>query len=200
MLARARGETAIGKPAAGAAKAPAGRALLINLAGFQLGWFACVLGAAHGLPWLGPLVALPVLYRHLRAAAAPAAEARLLLAAALVGLAIDSALLATGRLAFTEGVLLPPLAPYWMVTLWLLFASTFNVSLRRLRERPLFAAGLGAAGGPLAYLAGEGLGAARILEPAWATHLAVAVAYAVATPALLTLARRLDGFARGAVR
>lgn len=200
MLARARGETAIGTPAAPAAEAPAGRALLINLAGFQFGWFACVLGAAHGMPWLGPLVALPVLVRHLRAAAAPGAEAALLLVAALVGLAIDSALVATGRLAFTEGVLLPGFAPYWMVTLWLLFASTFNVSLRWLRERPLFAAGLGAVGGPLAYLAGRGLGAATILEPAWATHLAVAVAYAVATPALLALARRFDGFARGAVR
>ncbi len=200
MLARAGGETAMVKPAASAADAPSGRAVLVNLAGFQLGWFACVLGAAHGMPWLGPLFALPVLLHHLRAAAAPGAEALLLLVAAFVGLAIDSGLVATGRLAFAEGVLLPGLAPYWMATLWLLFASTFNVSLRWLRQRPLLAAVLGAVGGPLAYWAGDGLGAAKILEPAAATHLAVAVAYAVATPALLAVARRLDGFAPGKVR
>jgi hypothetical protein len=29
--------------------------LLVNFVAFQLGWFACVLGAAQGLPWLGPV-------------------------------------------------------------------------------------------------------------------------------------------------
>ena len=38
---------------------------LINFAAFQAGWFACVAGAAHGLPWLGPLLVLPVAGWHL---------------------------------------------------------------------------------------------------------------------------------------
>lgn len=173
---------------------PGTAALIVNLAGFQIGWLACVLGAAQGLPWLGPLVALPVLARHLRAAARPAAELALLALAGLAGLVLDSALVLAGRLRFAEGVLLPGLAPYWMVVLWMLFATTFNLGLRWLRARPALAAALGAVGGPLAYLAGARLGAAQALEPAWLTHLAVGLVYAIATPALLLAARRLDGF------
>lgn len=169
--------------------------LVANVVAFQLGWLACVLGAAAGRPWLGPLVALPVLAFHLRSAARPTVELALLAAAGLTGLVLDSLLVLAGRLAFTQGVLAPGLAPYWMVALWLLFATTFNVSLRWLRIRPAIAALLGAVGGPLAYLAGARVGAAEVLEPAWATHLAVALAYALATPLLLALARRLDGFA-----
>lgn len=178
---------------------PSRPALLVaNIVAFQAGWLACVLGAAGGRPWLGPLVALPVLAFHLRSAARPGVELALLAAAGLTGLALDSLLVLAGRLAFEEGVLVPGLAPYWMVALWLLFATTFNVSLRWLRTRPALAALLGAVGGPLAYLAGARLGAAEVLEPALATHLAVALAYALATPLLLALARRLDGFAPAA--
>lgn len=173
-------------------------ALLVNLLAFQLGWFACVLGAAWGRPWLGPLVALPVLLWHLHNAGRPGREALLLATAGLLGLVLDSALVLAGRLSFTQGILIAGLAPYWMVTLWALFASTFNVSLRWLRDRLPLAALFGAVGGPLAYLAGARLGAAHIMEPAWLGHLAVAAVYALATPALLVLARRLDGFAPAA--
>lgn len=177
---------------------PSTAAVLVNFAGFQLGWFACVLGTAHGVPWLGPLVAVPVLAWHLRSADRPGPAALLLAAAAVSGFVLDSLLVQAGRLSFARGVLLEGTAPYWMVTLWVLFATTFNVSLRWLRGRLALAALLGAVGGPLAYLAGARLGAAEVLEPAWVTHLAVAAVYALATPALLVLARRLDGFAPAA--
>lgn len=183
-----------------AARPARGAALLVNVAGFQVGWFACVLGAASGRPWLGPLVALPLVLWHLRGAARPLAEARLLAAAGLLGLVLDSALVLAGRLSFTRGVLVAGLAPYWMVTLWVLFATTFNVSLRWLRGHLPLATLFGAVGGPLAYLAGGRLGAAEILEPAWLTYLAVAAVYALATPLLLLLARRLDGFVPAATR
>ena len=34
---------------------------IINLTLFQIAWFAAVLGAANDVPWLGPLVMVPVL-------------------------------------------------------------------------------------------------------------------------------------------
>ena len=40
--------------------------LFINFLAFQLGWFASVLGAAHGLPWAGPVVVAMVVMLHLR--------------------------------------------------------------------------------------------------------------------------------------
>jgi len=169
--------------------------VILNILGFQIGWFACVLGAASGRPWLGPLVAAPVLAWHLARAARPEREAGLLLLAGLVGLVLDSILVQAGRLRFAEGTVVPGLAPYWMLTLWLLFASTFNLSLRWLRDRLGLAALFGAVGGPLAYAAGARLGAAEALEPLALTLAAVSLSYALATPLLLFAARQLDGFA-----
>jgi hypothetical protein len=79
---------------------------------------------------------------------------------------------------------------YWLVILWALFATTLNSSLRALQSRPWIAAALGAAGGPLAYYAGARLGALQFLEPA-AMLAALALGWALATPLLLSLARRL---------
>ena len=79
---------------------------------------------------------------------------------------------------------------YWLVILWALFATTLNSSLRVLQSRPWIAAALGAAGGPLAYYAGASLGALQFLEPA-AMLAALALGWALATPLLLSLARRL---------
>ncbi len=171
--------------------------VIVNVVGFQLGWFACVLGAASGTPWLGPLVALPVLGWHLASARRRGPVLGLLLLAGLVGLGLDSLLIRAGLLTFREGIWAEGAAPYWMVVLWMLFASTLNVGLRRLHGRLLLAAVLGAIGGPLAYRAGVALGAAEATEPRWLTDLAVALAYALATPLLVGLARRLDGFAAG---
>ncbi len=192
MLARAPSDL----PTSGRA-GPSTTAVLLNLLGFQLGWFACVLGAAHGVPWLGPLVAVPVLAGHLAVATRPGRAALLLGAAALAGLGLDSLLIRAERIVFAQGILLDGFAPYWMVCLWALFASTFNVSLRWLRAKPVLAAAFGALGGPLAYWAGARLGAATLLEPAWAGFLLVGLVYAVATPVLLLLARELDGFTTG---
>jgi hypothetical protein len=189
MLARAPSDL----PTAGRAT-PSTTAILVNVAGFQLGWFACVLGAAHWMPWLGPLVAVPILAWHLASAARPGRAALLLAAAALAGFGLDTLLIRAERIAFAQGMLVEGFAPYWMVCLWALFASTFNVSLRWLRTKPVLAALFGALGGPLAYWAGARLGAATLLEPAWAGLLLVGLVYAVATPVLGLLARELDGF------
>ena len=44
---------------------------VINVVAFQGGWLACVLGAANGMPWIGPAVCLPILALHLAWAARP---------------------------------------------------------------------------------------------------------------------------------
>jgi len=69
---------------------------IFNFAGFQLGWFACVLGAANGMPWLGPVLAVPILGWHLSQASAPAIELKLILTTAVVGSLFDQSLLSLG--------------------------------------------------------------------------------------------------------
>jgi hypothetical protein len=167
--------------------------ILLNAIIFQAGWFATVLGAANGFPWLGPVAALTVAGIHLWLSRRPADEARLLLVAMAVGLTADSLLLATGWIDYPNGQWAPGFAPYWIVTLWALFASTLNVSLRWLHGRDGLAVLFGAVGGPLSYVAGAKLGAMTFVETVPAL-IALAVGWGVAMPALTRLAARLDGF------
>ena len=156
--------------------------MIANFVLFQAGWFACVLGAAHGYALEGALAAALIVLGHVVHAAQPAREALLALVAAAVGLAFESLLVAAG-LVRVEHL-------YWLVALWALFATTLNSSLRALQTRPWLAALFGALGGPLAYYAGARFGALEFLQPA-AMLAALAVGWALATPSLAFLARRL---------
>jgi hypothetical protein len=169
--------------------------VVLNVSLFQAGWFACVLGAAYGLPWAGALVALGVVGWHLARARKPKRELALVLAAATVGAVFETALVQAGWVRFDTGVLMQGTAPYWMVALWAVFATTLNVSLRALRDRPALAVVLGAAGGPAAYYAGAQFGAMEFAAVG-AGLAAIGVGWAVLTPALLRAARRLDGYAQ----
>jgi hypothetical protein len=135
-----------------------------NFVTYQLAWFAVILGAARGFAWLGAAMALVVTGVHLWLRREPL-EFRLVGIALILGLVIDTTLAATGLVRFaSDGNL--PIAPYWMLALWVAFATTLNHSLRWLMHRPLAAALAGAVFGPLAYLAGEKLGALSLPSPA----------------------------------
>ncbi len=167
--------------------------MLANFVAFQLGWFACVLGGAWQYPIAGAGIAVLILAWHLTTARDRPAELKLILSAGAIGWAWDTALLQTGWVSFAAGSLLPGTAPIWMVTLWMLFASTFNVSMSWIKSRLLLAMLLGAVGGPVAYLGGAGLGAMDFHEQQPAL-IAPAIGWAIATPLLAILANRLNGF------
>ena len=57
----------------------------VNFAISQGAWFACVLGAAGGRPWLGPLVVLAWAALHVALCPDPRREAQLLLAVGVLG-------------------------------------------------------------------------------------------------------------------
>jgi len=166
--------------------------ILINAVAFQLGWLACVLGGANQLPWLGTLVAVLIVGWHLSRANRPGRELGLLAAVGALGAAWDSLLVAAGWLSYPSGTLFANTAPYWIVAMWVLFASTLNVSLRWLRGRWTLAALLGGSGGPLAYFAGAGLAGVTVNEP-WFAYTALAFGWAAFMPLLIALAMRLDG-------
>ena len=164
--------------------------LLATVVAFQGAWFACVLGAANGWPWAGAAVAAGVAALGIALSTRPASDALLVAVAVLVGLAWDSAMLQLGWIAYAEPGPLPMLAPAWILALWALFAVTLRDPLRALHGRPWLAALLGAVGGPLSYAAAERLGACRFVDPA--APVALALGWAVITPLLLALARRVD--------
>jgi len=171
--------------------APPFRVMALNFVAFQVGWFACVLGAGRGLAWLGPLVVALVLGATWWYAPRRRELLLLLAVAGAVGLCWDSALAAAGLIGYAPGALTPPLAPLWILALWLLFASTFALSMRWLRSRVLLAAAFAAVAAPLSYLAGERLGALQLLRPQ-AALIAQGLGWALLLPGLLLLSRRLD--------
>lgn len=166
--------------------------LIINFIVFQVGWFSCVLGAANGYPLLGPLAVFGAASLHLATAYKPHKELILILIAAAIGAVFDTLLLQTGWLTYANGMFWSGTAPYWIVSMWLLFATTLNVSLRWLRRSYLSAALLGLIGGPLSYYGGAKLGGLMFINmPAALT--ALAIGWAVITPILIWLSKRLDG-------
>jgi len=166
--------------------------LVINLAAFQLGWFSCVIGAANGYPLLGLIVVVGVVAVHLGLATQPRRELALIALAGMLGAVFDSTLVRTGWLMYADGMIWDGTAPYWIVAMWLSFATTLNVSLRWLRGRAWAALLFGAVGGPISYLAGARLGALEFVRPGEALS-ALAVGWALVTPCLVLLSRRLDG-------
>jgi Protein of unknown function (DUF2878) len=169
--------------------------IAVNFVLFQIGWFACVLGAAHDRPWIGVLSVALIAAWHLARARFPAREAILLTLAAACGVVFDSTLSQLGIAHFTSGVVVAGLAPLWMIALWILFATTLNVSLRWLHSRLAMAAALGFVGGALAYYSGVRLGAMTLTPPGTALAI-VALGWSLLTPLLLAAARRYDGFAK----
>jgi len=165
---------------------------LVNFAAFQLGWFSCVLGAAHGRPWAGPLVVAIVVAIHLLLVRRPGPELRLIFSAMAIGLLADSLLLASGWVVYPNGEWIPGLAPYWIVAMWALFASTLNVSMRWLRNGLHISMIMGAIGGPLSYLAGAKLGAIQLTETVPALS-ALAAIWALVLPLLVLISSRFDG-------
>ena len=168
-------------------------AVALNFAAFQLGWFACVLGAAYGAAWAGTAAAMAIVAWHIARAERPRAEILLALISAAIGAVWDSALALVGWISYPGGALLEGTAPHWIVALWMLFATTLNLSLAWLKRSVALAAAFGAVGGPLAYWAGERLGALTLAEPT-AALVALSAGWAVLTPLLLQLAVRFDGF------
>jgi len=167
--------------------------MLLNYGFFQVGWFACVWGAASGRPWLGPLVVLVAVAVHLAVAVNPRRELLLLGICALIGLVFDTVLLQTGWVSYPNGIWLTGFAPYWMIALWVLFGTTLNLSMKWLRGRIWLAFLFGLIGGPASYLAGQALGGMTLIESVPAL-IALAVGWGLVMPILFWLAERMDGF------
>lgn len=165
---------------------------LINVAAFKLGWLSSVFGGAQQLPWLGPAVVLMAVSLHLFFARKPATELTLIFICGLMGAVFDSVLVAAGWVTYPSGLVSEVLAPYWIVGMWMLFATTLNVSLKWLRQQPLLAAAIGLVAGPLSYLGGHKLGGMEFLNQTVALT-ALAVGWAMMMPVLMHVAQRFDG-------
>ena len=158
----------------------------MNFLLYQAGWFACVLGAAWGFPWFGASIAICLIATHVWLSTNPATQLKLILVSAGVGLLVDSVQLWAGVFRFSAGVLVPWLPPLWMTVLWMQFATTFHYSMKWLGGRYAWSALFGLVGAPLAFFAGERLGAIEFLAPRLPHYAILATLWCCAIPLLFT--------------
>lgn len=164
----------------------------LNLLLFKIAWTTTAMCAARGLPWIGVLTIAAVTAFHLVRAKDASKEVTLILIAAGIGLVWDSIPVAMGWISYPSGMVFSNVAPYWILALWILFATTLNVTFDFLKGRPWLAAVLGVIFGPVSYWTGVALGALEFVEPR-AAVIALGVAWGILMPLLMLLAERFDG-------
>lgn len=158
-----------------------------NLVLFKLGWVACVLLAAVGEPLLATLAVAVVVTLHLFTVPVVIKEVMLLAVAAVIGMAWESLLVYGGLVSYPGYASNAPLAPYWIVAMWVLFATTINHGLRWIKRSGLIAAIAGFVGGPLAFFGGAGAGAVEFGNTALALAT-IGIGWALLLPALSLVA------------
>lgn len=122
-------------------------------------------------------------------------ELAVVLVTALAGIITDSLLALFGVYIFSgSGQFLP--IPFWLILLWFAFASTLRHSLAYLSKHYRLAAGLGAVGGTLSYVAGMKLQAVTFGLAFYPTVLLLACIWACLMPVIFLLCQRVEAVAQ----
>ena len=167
--------------------------LVINFSTFHLGWLACVAGAANGLAVEGSSVALLLIGLHLYRTPLWRTELHLILAVALVGLIWETAFLSQHWVLYAGQTHTLGITPLWMLIVWGLFATTINASMAWMKGRRLVSMVMGAVFGPMAFVAGEQLGAVVFIERQLGL-MALAFGWAILMPLVMWVAEWINNY------
>jgi hypothetical protein len=161
-----------------------------NLISVNIGWMACILGAARGHYWLG-LVVVPILF-VIHITAIQKCKIRRIFIVALattaIGFLVDTTLIVVGAVEPNRWLMPTPFTTVWDLMIWANFSLTLDVSLRFLQKRPVVAAFLGAICAPGTYYAGDRLGALNFSEPVFSSLLWVGAVWLFTMPCLSLMA------------
>ncbi|TWX69965.1 DUF2878 domain-containing protein [Colwellia sp. C1TZA3] len=121
---------------------------LYNLVAFNVAWFGLVFIGDLFIPIVAVLFGAQLWYFK-----STKNEILLICLVATLGIWLDFALVNSGVFIFpgTDGI------PFWLITLWIIFASTIRHSLAFLANSKLLQLSVGAISAPLSYLAGAKL-------------------------------------------
>jgi hypothetical protein len=157
---------------------------IVNIVAFQAVWFASVIGAASGVPWLGAVLLVPFAIWQLSVSDDPA---------------YDSLYPLAGVLGYVAPWPVSGLAPAWLVLMWINLGLTLNHSLAWLRGRHLLASVFGGIGGGLSYYAGYRLGAMELYWPAPLAIGLIGLVWAAALPVMYAILDRMARLSSGSV-
>ena len=158
---------------------------LFNIIGFQVCWWACVLGARNGYPYLGPLVMSIFLFIHYSRLDNRNKELSFAVIVGLIGTLVDTMLLQTNIIEY-QGVYIDNIAPLWITAMWVGFAATINHSLVWLTNKWIMSFLLGAIFGPLSYFTGIKF-EALYFEVSFLTMLVLTLIWGLVVPCLYYL-------------
>ena len=161
--------------------------------GPTIGWFACVIGAAKDLFWLGPLL-VTLLFLISIGIRGKRFSSRILLLCSislLLGLFFDSLLIGFNIYVPKRWLIPSPLTTIWLLALWVNFSITIDTSLKWFQNHLGYAAIAGTIFGPTAYLAGQRLEALTITKSNSVAIIVLAITWALAMVALNVIARKL---------
>lgn len=140
---------------------------IVNLISFNLVWFGLVYWGNAFIPVAAAFFCWHLYYTRNN----DFIEIRLIFIVATIGVFIDSALHYLGVFIFTENNHLP----FWLITLWLCFATTLSHSLRFLDHSKIFQGLIGAIVAPLSYMAGQQFDAVKFSLSFINTYLLLAI-------------------------
>lgn len=156
---------------------------------FYAGWWGLVALVSKGYGHLAPFIAIICAAINLIFEEDKKSEIKWYVVAILIGVAFDSLSQAAGILKFGFWDI-PFLVPLWIMSLWLLFVSSFQ-GFDRFKHILWVCVLLGAVGGPFSYWAGKHFGLVTYGEPEWLMIFVHGVAWGIMFPFLVRLRDRL---------
>lgn len=161
--------------------------VVINALLFQALWFACVVGGANLLMWPAIIAGAVMAIWQLHPKRRHHNDISVVLAALILGLLVDSSWTIFGLMEFAGPRPMQPLAPGWILIMWMGFALTVNHSMAWLANHPVLPGLMGLIGGPLAYFAGLRLGAVQYLIDPWHLSAILGIVWAIALTILVKI-------------
>lgn len=144
---------------------------IVNLIGFNLIWFGLIYWGNAFIPAAAVFFAWHLYYTR----SDDFIEIRLIFIVAGIGICVDSILQHLGVFIFVENNHLP----FWLITLWLCFATTISHSLIFLNHSKLCQCLVGAFVAPFSYLAGHQLNAVEFGLTLLDTYILLAIIWGV---------------------
>ena len=165
--------------------------IMINYVGFTIVWFSCVYSGAKGDPIIALIPTFIFLFLHfLIVTDHLKEEIQLIFISIIFGILVDSSFSIFGIVQY-NGTLdfAPNLAPLWIICMWAGFTAQINHAMQFLIGR-YYLIGFYGLLAPLAYLAGEGIGAAQVTD-SYLAYGVISVAWSVSLLSLFKISEYL---------
>ncbi|MEN7342530.1 MAG: DUF2878 domain-containing protein [Pseudomonadota bacterium] len=165
------------------------RQFIANFILFQLSWLALVGGAGRGLLWPGLLLSSIFLAWELSISQNRKGLCALLALGLVGGVIVDGSYASFNIIDYAMPA--GPLAPWWIMGLWLIFSLTLPQSMAWMRSRPIIGSLMAGVAAPMSYIAGLKLGAVTFPLGFWPTFAITAATWIPAIYIMVLLSIRL---------